>query len=376
MIYFNNAATSFPKPAQVIQSVTEYLQQPPVSPGRSSAKNSYSMVIEQTRELISELIKAPTTENIFFYQNATQALNQAIFGLLSPGDHVVTSVTEHNSVLRPLEQLKAALDVQVDYVQCDANGMIEVAAVIEKIQPTTRLVCINHMSNVTGVIQNISQIGEQLQHKDILFLVDASQSLGLLPIDIKEMHIDMLAFTGHKFLYGIQGIGGLYISPSVSLRPLIHGGTGVMSEQLMQPIERPWCFQAGTLNVPGIVALNSGIRYINAQQNVYAQLQQVQLAIRQALHDIAELETVSPLHSSILSLKSSSVDIEEVSYILQESFDINVRSGLHCAPMIHSCLNSPHGTLRISPSIFTTPVDVEQLVSSIKQIVFQLRGGK
>ncbi|WP_444994633.1 aminotransferase class V-fold PLP-dependent enzyme [Aliikangiella sp. IMCC44359] len=376
MIYLNNAATSFPKPQTVIDAVNRSLQMPPISTGRTTRSHPLSNIVDETRNLISILINAQTQNDIFFFQNATQALNQAILGIVEYGDHIVSTVTEHNSVIRPLSYLEKKFAVSVDYISCDKSGKVDPVQVIDAVKKNTKLVIINHVSNVTGVIQDVNEIGSKLSQLNTYLLVDASQSLGVYPVDITHSGIDMLVFTGHKFLYGVQGIGGIYVSPGVELTPLIHGGTGVLSERLSQPKQRPWCFQAGTMNIPGIVSLNAGLHYINQHQFIQCELLQISLFLYEKLQDIEELGLISPKNTAVISAVCSQLELDDIDLILEESFNIKIRTGLHCAPKIHQPLGCLKGTLRFSPSIFTTEKEINSTASAMKKVITQLRKSK
>ena len=367
MIYLNNASTSYPKPAAVTKALQCYLACAPISPGRDFS-SEYSGVVEECKYAVAQLLGLSCHDDIYFYNNATQALNQAIFGLdWHSGDEIVTTVTEHNSVLRPLHFLQKKYGVKLSFAPCDEFGIVNTEALLNQVTAKTRLVVVNHVSNVTGAIQNIYNIGKRLAEHKALFLVDAAQSLGVYPVNIKQCYIDMLAFTGHKFLFSMQGIGGLYISPAVTLTPLIHGGTGVMSEQVLQPTIRPFMYEAGTPNIPGIVSLNAGIK--NISNDLHAILSQKAQALKTGLKDIHNIVFQSAPNSTLLSFTSPNIDIEDFDCLLKDGFNIQARTGLHCAPFIHSYLNTPKGTVRLSPSIYTSDDDITYTCKAIKKIV-------
>ena len=368
MIYLNNASTSYPKPQVVLDAVQRYCQSMPVSPGRGFCTSEFSQLFECGQSLVSTLISAPTSNDVFFFQNATCALNQAIFGLnWAPGDEIVTTVTEHNSVLRPVHYLQQH-GVRVRFVACDIKGQVEAEAILANVTEKTRLVIVNHVSNVTGAVQDLPRIGALLREYRALFLVDASQSLGIYPVDVEQSRIDLLAFTGHKFLYGLQGIGGLYIRNGVKLKPFILGGTGVLSEQLEQPEQNPWRYQAGTVNMVGIASLCAGIEYL---QTMPALLQTLR-------HKTDRLKCVIEAEggrchaakgSTIISFSfGPSFDSSEIEQVFYESFGIVVRAGLHCAPMLANYIDAPSGTVRISPSASTSDADIASACEAIKVI--------
>ena len=257
MIYLDNAATSFPKPESVYQAIDHFNRHVGANPGRSgyATARQASQVVTETRSLLAQIFHVSNAEQIVFTANATEALNLAIKGLLKPGDHVVTSAAEHNSVLRPLRSLEDQRMISVTRVACDAMGYADPADMKAALRPATRLVCVTHASNVTGAIQDIRAIGALAHDNGSLLLVDAAQTAGCFPIDVQAMEIDLLAFPGHKALLGPQGTGGLYIRPGVVLQPLREGGTGSQSSSDRQPERMPDRFEGGTLNTPGIAGL-------------------------------------------------------------------------------------------------------------------------
>ena len=367
MIYLNNATTSFPKPASVLVGVGEYLSHSPETPGRGGVLSNAD-ILDRCKRRMSDYISAPTQSNIFFFLNATQAINQVIYGMnWKKGDHVITTVVEHNSVLRPLQPLKA-LGVDITLVECDQYGAVNPDNVLEQLTDHTRMVIISHVSNVTGAVQDIHCIGKALANHSACFVVDAAQSLGLYPIDVERFNIDILAFTGHKFLYSIQGVGGLYINPKIQLEPLILGGTGALSESLEHPKILPWRYQAGTLNMPGIVSLLYGVEYISSQKFVLEKIREKVSILRQSAVDTGAL-CHSPEDSTLLTISYPKQDTEELCMILKESFDIHIRGGLHCAPLIQKYIGAPpEGTLRFSPSFLTCNQDIERAASALSKL--------
>lgn len=366
MIYLNNAATSYPKPASVSDAVSEYLLLPPCSAERGAA-NDAQYSITQAREVLSRFIGANTTSDVFFYSGATAALNQALLGFnLAAGDEVITTATEHNSVLRPLHFLARTKGIALKIIPCDATGHINADVLLNSISPKTKLVAVNHVSNVTGAVQPIQTIGQALAGLPVKFLVDASQSLGLYPVNVTACCIDMLAFTGHKFMYGTQGIGGLYIEPSLDLQPLHLGGTGAFSELLEQPTNRPHCYEAGTPNMPGIVALMAGLSAIKPQ--AAKMISHKVAAINAALTSNKHLHCICPQNSTIVSLVSQTLDLDDIFYLFENEFHIKARVGLHCSPLIHRYLNAPKGTLRLSPSVFTRDEDINAVILALIKI--------
>lgn len=371
MIYLNNASTSYPKPKEVAAAVNDYLTHTPVSPNRD--KSPSNSIIKKCKKALSQLIAAPTDDDIFFYQNATQALNQALFGIdWKLGDEVITTVTEHNSVLRPLYHLHIKYGIKIIFTPCNKHGHVDTKKLISTINNQTRLVVISHVSNVTGAEQDIKTIGRSVKNSSALFLVDTAQSLGLYPVDVQDAHIDMLAFTGHKFLYGIQGIGGLYIHKDISLTPLHYGGTGVLSERIDQPNIRPFKYESGTHNIPGIVSLYTGVQSL--QKNALSIVKSHVLYLSKKLNEHKNITLHNTFESSVLSFSHATISHDDIELLLDEQFNIKIRTGLHCAPLIHSYLNSKNGTVRLSPSLYTSQSDCDVAYHAIIQTITILDG--
>ena len=262
LLYLNNAATSYPKPKQVIEAVVCYLKSVPFHASRTGFEIQTEDVITSCRQKLCQLFNAPQPDRMIFTSGSTESLNLAIKGLELNGGHVITTTIEHNSVLRPLFKLEKEGKIRLTIVDCDARGHVDPQKINQAIHPNTKAVVINHSSNVTGTITDIQAISDIAHAHGAVILVDASQSAGCTPIDIKGWDIDLLAFTGHKSLFGLPGIGGLYIKENIKLRPLKVGGTGVRSDLTEQPPESPIYYEAGTLNLPGILALNQGVDFI------------------------------------------------------------------------------------------------------------------
>ncbi|OGX68443.1 MAG: cysteine desulfurase, partial [Paenibacillus sp. RIFOXYA1_FULL_44_5] len=265
--YFDHAASSWPKPPAVIAAMTESVLEYGANPGRGSHQLSMtaSRVIFGARKNIAHLFQIQNPNDIFFFQNATSALNQAIKGFLKLGDHVITTSLEHNSVRRPLEYLREQQHIQITYISANREGKIDLKEIEKAINAHTKLIVCTHSSNLLGTILPVEEIAEIARRKRIKFLLDAAQTAGTYPIQVSSMAIDMLAFPGHKGLLGPQGIGGLYVNPAIELEPLIHGGTGSQSELIQQPTVRPDRYESGTMNTPGIAGLNAGIQHVTEQ---------------------------------------------------------------------------------------------------------------
>jgi cysteine desulfurase family protein len=376
MIYLNNGATSYPKPQEIINSVVNYMNSLPLNPYRSGFNGKDDHVITSCRKKLCSLFNVKEPENIIFTSGGTESLNLAIMGLNLRNSHVITTVIEHNSVLRPLKHLEKEGFITLSPVNCNRDGSIDPSHIEKEIRENTRVIIVNHCSNVTGEILDLKSISEIAHKKDIIFIVDASQSAGHIPVDVTAWNIDILAFTGHKALYGLPGTGGLYIKNSIRLRPLKFGGTGIKSELLYQPEELPLYYESGTQNLPGIVSLNAGLDFIF--KTGINEIKKKEEALMENL--VSELEKIPQViiygnsnrinRGPILSFNIKNMEPEDTGYILEKSFGIIVRAGLHCAPLIHKALGSyPRGSIRVSPSYFTDFHDIDYFIHTIKEIV-------
>lgn len=379
IIYFNNSATSYPKPTQVIKTITEFLCAIPCQTDRGDFKSNSGDIIFETRKLIANFIHSPQHQNIIFTSGATEALNLAIFGIDYNQSHIITSSTEHNSVLRPLKTLEKENKIRLTIIPCDENGFVNPEDIESEIKSDTKVIIINHCSNVTGTVQDIKKISEIAHKNNCLFIVDASQSIGAIEIDVIENDIDILCFTGHKNLFGLQGIGGLYIKDGLRLKPLKVGGTGVRSDYLFQPENIPMYYEAGTPNVIGILSMKIGLDFIlftgiekiaNKKNKLYERLIcGLEKFPEIILYGVNKKNT----HLSVLAFNIKNVSPADVSYILQHSFNIITRSGLHCAPLIHQDIKSmPEGNVRVSLSYFNTFEEIDIFIATIKQIISEL----
>jgi cysteine desulfurase family protein len=375
--YLDNSATSWPKPPVVAEAISQYLTLHGVSPGRSAHSLSLKAArkVFETRELLARFFNNQSSEKVIFSANATHALNTAIKGLLKKGDHVIISSMEHNSVVRPIKYLEDNGLVEVSVAQCDQMGVLDPCQVKNLIRKNTKLVICNHGSNVTGTIQDVAQIGNICKENNILFLVDAAQTAGFIPIDMNGQNIDILVFTGHKRMHGPTGIGGLCINGNVEIETLVHGGTGSHSEFDVHPDFLPDRLEAGTLNTVGIVGLKAGLEF-TIQQGLQ-NLQRRQNELTQILID--ELKTLDQItiweslgtksRLPVTSINSSKYSPSELSHLLDSKYKIMTRAGLHCAPMAHKTLGTfPLGTLRLSIGFFNTQEHVIQTVKAIKEL--------
>jgi len=376
MIYFDNAATSFPKPSMVYDSIMEAMKEYGANPGRSGHKLALQLgrEIYETRELIAKLFNIDNPMNIIYTFNCTESLNLGIKGILDKGDHVITTSMEHNSVLRPLKALEKE-GIEVTIVKGDPMGRIDPQDIEKKIKDNTKLIVTTHISNLTGTIMPIEEIGKVAKRNNIYYLVDAAQSAGVYEIDVKKMGIDMLAFPGHKGLLGPQGTGALYIGDNIDLRELKQGGTGSISHLLEQPDVNPDKYESGTPNGPGIVGLGTGIKYIleTGMDNIRKHEEALTRYFIEEISKINGVKAYGPLsvkeQAAVVPINIKNEDSSEISYILDEYYNIAVRPGLHCAPMAHKTIGTfEQGVVRFSFGPFNTFKDVEVGIEALRKI--------
>jgi cysteine desulfurase/selenocysteine lyase len=376
MIYLDNAATSWPKPPQVIQAMTDFMKRGCANPGRSAhdmARQADDAVMH-TRDLLAKLFNIPDPMRIAFMPNATYGLNMAIHGVLKDGARVVTTMMEHNSVLRPLKTLEKEGKIQLELIWPDKLGRISFSSIRRAVTKTTSLLCMTLSSNVTGAVMPFAEAGRHCRANNVLFLLDAAQGAGVIPIDVEGMCIDLLAFPGHKGLLGPQGTGGLYVREGVDIRPVIQGGTGSFSDQLTQPCVFPDMLESGTLNAPGIVGLGKGVSFIleTGITSVRKKKQQLMARLFSALEREERITVYSPppeQNSGIVSLSVEDMDSAEVGYILNKNFGILVRNGLHCAPFAHKALGTrDRGLVRLSPGFFNSESEVDLAAKALQKI--------
>lgn len=374
MIYLDNAATTFPKPQKVITEISRCMTYYCANPGRSGHDMASKMAsnIYETRETIAEFFNIPDPLRIIFTSNATESLNLAVKGLLRSGDHVVTTAMEHNSVLRPLKELRG---IQVTVVPASKEGMVSSEDIKASIRSSTRMVICTHSSNVTGTILPIREIGAVCRKFNVLFMVDASQSAGVVPIDVRENSIDLLACPGHKSLMGPQGTGFLYVRPGIALTPLKAGGTGTDSANLNQPRYFPEGYESGTVNGPGIIGLREGIRFINEIGMSAVQHWENHICgmLQEELMNMQNVKVYGPARQSqktaIISFNINGLDCETVADQLNRHFGIAVRAGYHCAPLAHKAIGTfGTGAVRISPGIFTTEEEIIKTINAVRKL--------
>ena len=376
-IYLDNAATSYPKPPLVYQQMTESLKLSGANPGRSGHRMARvaQQIIEDTRLKLARLINAQSLEQIIFTFNATDALNLAIKGVLSTGDHVISSTLEHNSVLRPLQNL-AQKDISLSLVGFDSQGFVSPQEIESLIRPETKLIAVTAASNVLGTLQPIAEIGDIAKRHNLLFLVDAAQILGVIAMDVQQMQIDLLAASGHKSLLGPPGTGLFYLSNRAKVKSWREGGTGGDSLSPLQPVELPFQLEAGTHNLSGIAGLGAALDFLAQESIEKIRCHELSL-LEYLLKAIQEIDEVKIYGSNDLTRRVGVVSFaiagyrsDEVAAILDQHFDIAVRGGLHCAPLVHKALGtSPDGLVRASVGAFNTLEEIKLFVSAIKEIV-------
>lgn len=376
-IYLDNASTTFPKPKIVTDSIYNYLINIGGNANRSSYSNSVdgSRLLLQAREKISSFFNYPKPSNVVFTNNITTSLNILIKGTLHKGDHVISSSMEHNSILRPLTDC-SNIGVEVSLVNADKFGFINPSDIEKEIKENTKMIVISHASNVTGSIQNIEAIGMIAKKYNVFFVVDTAQSAGVLKIDMKAINADAIAFTGHKSLFGPQGIGGFIINDNLNecCSNLISGGSGSLSHLLEQPNFLPDKFEAGTMNMPGIIGLAKGIEFIE-KIGLDEIKKHNSLLRKKLLEGILNLDNFKIYGSSdnkysttCLSINHKSLDSSELSFLLNDA-GIKNRAGLHCAPLTHKTIGSfPNGTVRLSISYFNSFDDIDYTLTILKKI--------
>ena len=376
-VYLDNASTTFPKPKVVSDSIYNYL----VNIGGNANRSNHSNALESNRKIflarerIAKFFNYDKFENVVFTNNITMSLNILIKGILRKGDHVITSSLEHNSVIRPIISCKEKLDVEVDFVKASFDGFINPKDIENLIKKNTKLVIITHASNVIGTIQPIKEIGEICKKNNIFFIIDTAQSAGTVPIDFYDIGANALAFTGHKSLFGPQGIGGFIIDDKLNeiCTPLLEGGTGSLSHEIHQPNFMPDKFECGTLNIPGIVGLSSGIEFINnvGIENIKNKNKKLYKKLIKSISSMERYKVYGDISgensTTSISFNLDGVETSELSFYL-ESNGISNRSGLHCAPMCHKTIGTfPEGTVRLSISYFNTDEEIDYTISILEK---------
>ncbi len=378
MIYLDNAATSFPKPKAVAAAMLDYLENIGASPGRSGHRPAAKAgrLLFQTRKAVAELFNLDDPGRIIFTENATAALNLALFGLIRSGDRILTTGMEHNSVMRPLRHLEKLRRIKIDILPGTATSHYDLETMAEWCATRRyRLAVINHASNITGTLAPLPRMLPILRQYDILTVIDGAQSAGSCPVDLQVLAPDIFCFTGHKSLFGPPGTGGLYIKPGIEPRPLCYGGTGSRSETEFQPDFLPDCYESGTPNSVGLAGLKAGLEFIKetGRANIFAHEQKLGAFLRQHLNKIPGLTLFAPRSEdeglAVTSFTIKSLDCAEIGYRLDRDFGIMTRVGLHCAPRAHQNIDTfPTGTVRLAPGFFNTETEMEKVVAAISKI--------
>ena len=391
-IYLDNASTTFPKPRDVADAVYQYMTGVGSNIGRGGYTSAYAAeeAVFVARQLLCDFFGGEDAKNVVFTKNVTEALNVIIRGLLQPGDHVLVSAMEHNAVMRPLQLIGRELEpgeqapadaISFSRIPCDSEGNLELEALPRLVQQRTKAVIMTHASNVCGTLLPIDKVGDFCKQRGLLFIVDSAQSAGVFPINMQQLHIDALAFTGHKGLLGPQGIGGFVLREHMvtKLAPLIVGGTGSLSHTESTPRFMPDKFEAGTLNLPGIMGLAAGVRWLN--QRGMASLRAHELALtEQLLTGLLDLEQQGLLRivgrrdivqrTSVVSIAATKQDLAVVAHRLNEEYGIATRVGLHCAPNAHKTLQTyPTGTLRFSMSWHNNEEDIGTALKALREVL-------
>jgi cysteine desulfurase family protein len=378
LIYIDNAATSYPKPEQVYTFMDQFFRRAGVNPGRSGYDLCIEagQLVEDTRRQLATLFGGGDPHRLVFGSNSTDVLNLSLFGLLGRGDHAITTTLEHNSVLRPLWHLGRDQGVEVERVPFDRQGFVDPDAIRARIRDNTRVVALNHASNVIGTVQPVEQIGRICAERGVHLVVDASQTAGKIPIDVERMHIDVLAFTGHKSLFGPMGIGGMYVRDGVEIRHTRAGGTGVRSAVSAHLDEYPYRMEYGTGNLLGIAGLHAGVEWLTARgmDSVHAH----ELALTRRLRDgLRAIEGVTLYcqedltdHIGVLAFNVAGLEAADVGTMLDVDYNIACRTGLHCAPLVHDQLGTAalHGAVRFAVGPFNTTEQIDTAIGAVEEI--------
>ena len=376
MIYLDNAATTFPKPKEVYCAVLDCMENYGANPGRAGHKLAMraGRVIYECRENIAKLLNVSNPMNIIFTHNATDSLNLAIKGVVKSGDHIITTSVEHNSVIRPIKALEKN-GVENTIVKCDKYGHLNTEDIRKAIKPNTKLIVTTHASNVCGTIIDIESVGNIAKENNILYLVDASQTLGVYDVDVQKLNVDMVAAPGHKCLLGPQGTGILYIREGLEVDILKEGGTGSNSEELFQPNMMPDRYESGTHNTPGIAGLNAGVKFVleTGIDKIRHHEEELCDYMLKRLKEVPNIKIYGPLDSkkraAVISINIGNIDSGELTFLLDDMYDIATRSGIHCSPLAHQTLETLiQGTVRFSLGYFNTKEDIDKAVEALIEI--------
>ena len=383
IIYLDNGATSYPKPEEVYTFMDHFYRNFGVNPGRSGFDLCLEAgeVVDNTRKMLTSHFSGQDYNRLCFSYNSTDALNLIINGMLTGGDHAITTTIEHNSVLRPLYHLNKYQGVEVDYIPFDSKGFVDPDDFPKKFKDNTKLVIVNHASNVMGTIQPIKEIGKYCKERGVPFAVDVSQSAGKIPIDIEELNIDVVAFTGHKSLLGPTGIGGLYVREGIEIRHTRAGGTGVRSAVRTHLDEYPYRLEYGTVNILGIAGLNAGLKWI--EKKGLSDIHNHEMKLTTMLRDgLKEIERVTMYcqddltnHIGVLSFNIDGFEALNTGTFLDGDYNIAVRTGLHCSPLVHEQLGSDkiHGSVRFGIGPFNTEEHIKISIEAVEEIAASQR---
>ena len=385
MIYLDMACTTFPKPECVSNAVFEYMTQCGSNVNRGSYKKAYDTeeILFETREMICRLFNGPDARNVIFTRGITESLNIVIKGMLKSGDHMIVSPYEHNAVMRPINGLiNRGLDISFDRIPVLTDGSLDIEAIVKMKRDNTKAVIINHASNVSGRIAPIEKIGEICKRLGLKLIVDSAQTAGSLPIDMKKMNIDVLTFTGHKGLMGPQGIGGMIMTDEMAelIDPLIEGGTGSISDKEITPLSLPDKFEAGTLNLPGIVGLHAAIGWINriGIETIHKKECELRKRFIKGIYDLKEKDIIRIIgiqndpenYTGVVSIDCVNADNSIVSAELDEKYGIMTRVGMHCSPSAHKTLGTfPQGAIRFSFGFFNSEEEIDTAVNALHEIL-------
>lgn len=377
-IYLDNAATTYPKPPAVWQAMEHFMKNIGASAGRGGYRRALASeeIVFQCRRLLRKLFNIDDATRIVFTTNATEAINLALKGWLSPGDHVITTAMEHNAVWRCLKTLEKERGISITVVPCREDGELLLPELEAAFREETRIVACTHASNVTGTVMPVQAIAAVAHRRGVPVLLDAAQTAGVYPVDARELDVDFLAFTGHKGLLGPTGTGGLYIRPGLELRPLKEGGTGSVSRLEYMPENLPDRFEAGTLNMVGIAGLKAAVEYILDQgiDRIRAHEEELTARMLAGLEEFPGVTVYGPKDTSkkvgVVSFNLKELAPEEVAYALDEGHDIMVRVGLHCAPLAHKTIGTlDRGTVRASVGYFNTAEEIDTFLTAVREIV-------
>ena len=375
MIYMDNAATTMQKPKEVVQAVAAAMESMGnAGRGAHGASLSASRTVYDTRELLCRFFNGTSPRQVVFTANSTESLNIAIKGVLNPGDHVVTTVMEHNSVLRPLYEMEEK-GVELTFVKTDERGVMDFTDLEAAIRPDTKAIVCTNGSNLTGNYVDVEAVGAIAAKYNVLFIVDASQTAGVFPIDVQKMHIDILCFTGHKSLLGPQGTGGMYVREGLEVRPLLSGGSGVQTYSKTHPKEMPTALEAGTLNGHGIAGLHAAVEYLMSEgiDKIRTREQELMWRFYEGVKDIPNVKVYGDFSTKnrcpIVTLNIGAYDSSEVGDALLMDYDISIRPGAHCAPLMHEAFGTVgQGAVRFSFSHYNTEEEVDTAIRAIQEL--------